>query len=575
MSVDRLRVPGITSVFALVLLLVAAIAVFSWLRVQHLQQDIQTLTEEHIQKVDHVHRMRSLVRERVLRASLVVSAEDTALQERYHREFRDLAPQFVETLAAAEAQAEGAADRQRMQELRELTSIGAPLLEDIVDLALVGDRNEALGMLYADLMPIQEEVLGQMERILENFHRDNAQAIEAMAQRHEQSQEWMLWATVLAAVLIVLLGGRVRYRLRRNHQALQEELRERARVEARLRETQGGLEAAVARRTAELEETTARLEEAQRSAGAGFWDWDIRNGQLNWSAHVFELFGLDPRLNEAGFESYIHAVHPDDRARARRTINQALASEAVYRVDHRVVRPDGGVRHVRVEGEIARDDTGRPLQVLGMVRDVTLEKASEERLWHQAHHDSLTGLANRSLFQEHLRQAMRRAQRNETGLALVVCDLDGFKPINDRLGHDAGDVVLVTVAGRLREGVRESDVVARMGGDEFVILLENMDDPDALLGVGLKLIERFAEPIEVNREAVQVGLSMGAALYPHDSADPEGLMLQADRAMYAAKEAGGGGIVLHEQVDVSRVSQAGTRHRRRGPLGCGLGLETR
>lgn len=138
MSVDRPRVPGITSVFALVILLVAAIAVFSWLRVQHLQQDIQTLTEEHIQRVDHVHRMRSLVRERVLRASLVVSAEDTALQERYHREFRDLAPQFVETLAAAEAQTTETAERQRMQELRELTSIGAPLLEDIVDLAWSG-----------------------------------------------------------------------------------------------------------------------------------------------------------------------------------------------------------------------------------------------------------------------------------------------------------------------------------------------------------------------------------------------------------------------------------------------------
>ena len=544
----RPSAPGITGAFVIVLLLVAAVAVVSWLRVQQLQQDIEVLTREYVQKVDRVHRMRSLVRERILRAALVVSTEDRSLQDEHLWEFRELAGRFVAAREDAEGFATDTDDQRRLEELRELTGVGAPLMSDLVDVALAGGRNDALAMLYGQAMPVQERVLEQMERVLEAFERDNAAAIEAMVRRHEQTQQVMLGAAGLAMLIIVGLGYRVRSRIRRAHGALKAELQERRRVEARLRETQGGLEVAVARRTAELEETTARLEEAQRIAGAGYWDWDIRAGRMNWSAHVFELFGLDPATARAGFDAYMHAVHPDDRTRVRRAINQALVDDASYRVDHRVVRPDGGVRHLRVEGEIGRDTDGRPARVLGMVRDITGDKASEERLWHLAHHDSLTGLPNRSLLHEHLHQALRRAPRLGSGVAVVVCDLDGFKPVNDRLGHAAGDVVLVAVARRLQECLRDSDVVARVGGDEFLLLLENIDGPEAVRRIGHKLLACFDEPIEINREPVRVGLSLGVALYPQDARGAERLIVQADRAMYAAKGGGGGGVVLSGEL---------------------------
>ncbi|WP_018873378.1 diguanylate cyclase domain-containing protein [Thioalkalivibrio sp. ALJ16] len=561
-------VPGLTSAFVAVLLLVVAVALASWLRVQQLQKDVQALTEQYVQKVDRVHRMRSLVRERMLRVALVISAEDPTLQDRYQREFRELAERFIEAREDAELLAQTPRDVALLAELRELTATGAPILSELVDVALAGGRNDALARLYAEAMPVQEDVLAQMESVLAAFERDNAEAVEAMARRHERAQQVMLVATALTLMIIIYMGMRVRARIRRDHTALRRELAERQQVEARLRETQSGLEEAVARRTAALQETTERLEEAQRIAGAGYWDWDIRGQRMNWSRHVFDLFGLDPQTDAAGFEAYMRAVHPDDRTRVRRATNAALEHEHFYRVDHRVVRQDGGMRHVRVEGEIDRDGDGRPVQVLGMVRDITRDKASEERLWHQAHHDSLTGLPNRSLLQEHLQQALRRAQRAGTGLALVVCDLDGFKPINDRLGHDAGDLMLVTVARRLREGVRDSDVVARVGGDEFVLLLETVRDPDAVTGVGLKLIERFAEPVEVNREALNVGLSMGAAIWPEDGADADTLLQHADRAMYAAKAEGGSRIVLFRDCDADAAAGAGPRPR--GALGCGL-----
>ncbi|OOC10211.1 diguanylate cyclase domain-containing protein [Thioalkalivibrio halophilus] len=545
------RVPGrtshLTGAFLLVLLLVAAVAVASWLRVQQLQQEVQSLTAEYVQRVDSVHRMRALVRERTLRATLVLSTDDPAMQDQYRQEFRDLARRFIEARDEVDRAIDDPRHARLLAELREMTAVGAPLMSEMIDLALAGGRQEALPTLYSRIMPAQERTLEQIERLLAALEQQNAADIRAMVRQHEDTQQVMVMASGVAMLLIAGIGFQVRRRIRQDHSALQEELVQRRRAEARLRETQAGLEAAVARRTAELEDASARLEEAQRIAGVGYWDWGIRGEQLNWSTNVFELFGLDPERDTAGFEAYMHAIHPEDRARVRQGINAALAEGSHYHLEHRVVLPDGGLRHVRVEGEISRDADGRPQRVLGMVRDITRDKQSEQRLWHQAHHDSLTGLPNRSLLQEHLRQALSRARRNGTRLALLVCDLDGFKPVNDRLGHDAGDVVLVTVAARLRSGLRESDVVARVGGDEFVLLLEAVGGPEDVRAVGRKLHQRFAEPVEINQEAVRVGLSLGAAIYPDDGERAEELLQQADHAMYVAKNGSGQELVLSDQ----------------------------
>ncbi|WP_018946455.1 diguanylate cyclase domain-containing protein [Thioalkalivibrio sp. AKL17] len=545
------RLPGrtshLTGAFLLVLLLVAAVAVVSWLRVQQLQQEVQSLAAEYVQRVDSVHRMRALVRERTLRATLVLSTDDPAMQDQYRQEFRDLARRFIEARDEVDRTIDDPRHARLLAELREMTAVGAPLMSEMIDLALAGGRQEALPTLYSRIMPAQERTLEQIERLLAALEQQNAADIRAMVRQHEDTQQVMVMASGVAMLLIAGIGFQVRRRIRQDHSALQEELVQRRRAEARLRETQAGLEAAVARRTAELEDASARLEEAQRIAGVGYWDWGIRGEQLNWSTNVFELFGLDPERDTAGFEAYMHAIHPDDRVRVRQGINAALAEGSHYHLEHRVVLPDGGLRHVRVEGEISRDADGRPQRVLGMVRDITRDKQSEQRLWHQAHHDSLTGLPNRSLLQEHLRQALSRARRNGTRLALLVCDLDGFKPVNDRLGHDAGDVVLVTVAARLRSGVRESDVVARVGGDEFVLLLEAVGGPEDVRAVGRKLHQRFAEPLEINQEAVRVGLSLGAAIYPDDGERAEELLQQADHAMYVAKNGSGQELVLSDQ----------------------------
>ena len=175
----------------------------------------------------------------------------------------------------------------------------------------------------------------------------------------------------------------------------------------------------------------------------------------------------------------------------------------------------------------------------GVVRDITERKKAEERIRHLAHHDPLTGLPNRNLYNDRLERAIYRARRSQSPLGLMFVDLDKFKPVNDELGHEAGDIVLKVVSQRLLTCVRQSDTVARVGGDEFVVLLENLDHWESAAIVAAKIIKAFAEPIDVNGgKTATVGASIGISLYPDDGEDQDELTRSADAAMYAVKEAG-------------------------------------
>ncbi len=162
-----------------------------------------------------------------------------------------------------------------------------------------------------------------------------------------------------------------------------------------------------------------------------------------------------------------------------------------------------------------------------------------EQLSRQAQHDELTGLANRSLFQDRLERALAWARRHERLLAVMVLDLNGFKAVNDRLGHAAGDRLLAIMGRRLSDRLRETDTVARLGGDEFAILIENLAKPEHAALVARKLLEAVAPPVAVDGETVGVTASLGVALYPRDGEDGATLAREADRAMYRAKAEGG------------------------------------
>ncbi|PLX78706.1 MAG: GGDEF domain-containing protein [Desulfuromonas sp.] len=230
-------------------------------------------------------------------------------------------------------------------------------------------------------------------------------------------------------------------------------------------------------------------------------------------------------------------VHRNARAQSMAAFKKALAGEGPGSIEGYLVNKSGD--EIAVEGNIScrQDAQGRNV-VWGLFRDVTEKKRTQEQLYHLAHHDTLTGLPNRLHFHEGLKLGIANAKRLKHTVAILFLDLDRFKIINDTLGHAAGDALLIEVANRLREHIRETDQVGRFGGDEFAVMLGNLQGPDDAEKVAQKIIRAMAEPISIEGHELFVTTSIGIACYPHDDHFPADLIKKADTAMYSAKGKG-------------------------------------
>lgn len=214
----------------------------------------------------------------------------------------------------------------------------------------------------------------------------------------------------------------------------------------------------------------------------------------------------------------------------------------------------GEIRNRRKNGELyvewlsiklLRDERGHLVNHLAVFSDISARKAEEERISHLAHYDGLTDLPNRTLITDRLRQALSKAKRDRTRMAIMFIDLDKFKPVNDNLGHAVGDLLLVEVANRLRQSIRASDTVARLGGDEFVVLLPTLDvEADAVL-VAEKIRHALNQSFEVGGHVLNISSSIGVAVYPEHGADDKLLLINADIAMYHAKQGGRDGVRVY------------------------------
>lgn len=230
-------------------------------------------------------------------------------------------------------------------------------------------------------------------------------------------------------------------------------------------------------------------------------------------------------------------VHPDNRMQCRAEFSRLLEGEKGNPMETVFLGRNG--KEVTVEGNMTCSfKDGEPVAVWAICRDISERKMAEEQLYHMAHHDILTGLPNRTLLFDRIHQARALAQRENLSLALLFIDLDRFKIINDTLGHQVGDGLLRSVAGRLAGCVREVDTVARVGGDEFVVVLVNLKAPGDAETVTRKILSRLSHSHEVEGHELYVTPSVGISVYPHDGEDLESLVKRADIAMYHAKGQG-------------------------------------
>jgi len=299
-----------------------------------------------------------------------------------------------------------------------------------------------------------------------------------------------------------------------------------------------------------------RLSLAQRTAGAGVWDWDILNGTLIWSDELFQLFGLDPATAVATFDTWRSVVHPEDLQRAEEVILASVRDHAHLFNEYRIVLPSGAVRWIDAFGDTTCDADGIAQRMIGICIDVTERKQAEAQIEFLAHHDHLTQLPNRFVAMERLKLAMAYADRAHENVALLFLDLDRFKAINDSLGHSIGDLLLVEVARRLQACLRETDTVSRQGGDEFLVILTHIHDLAAVTGSAAKIVEALAAPYEIGGHALAVTTSVGIAIYPNDGQDTQTLMQQADTAMYHAKDGGGNDYTFFSEQMNAAVAHA-------------------
>jgi len=291
-------------------------------------------------------------------------------------------------------------------------------------------------------------------------------------------------------------------------------------------------------KTAYLEETSARLSEAQRIAHVGNWEWDIEDDQLWCSDEFYRICDIGISEFSSRFEGLLALVHPDDRQNFADAIKQAQRQGARFSLDHRLLLPDGSECFVHHEGEMQRDSFGQYRQMVGVVHDITERRRYEEKLYHQAHFDALTDLPNRTTLLDRMKDAFRIAKVEGHKVGLLSIDLDNFKAINDTRGHLVGDKLLQQAARRISDQLGPQDCLARLGGDEFCIILPALQGNRKCEAVAEKILTALQQSFVIDGLEAFVGASIGITSYPDDASSPVAMLRNADIALFRAKEAG-------------------------------------
>ncbi|MDP2325030.1 MAG: diguanylate cyclase, partial [Gammaproteobacteria bacterium] len=255
---------------------------------------------------------------------------------------------------------------------------------------------------------------------------------------------------------------------------------------------------------AALRENEERWKLALESTGDGVWDWHIQEGKEFFSGRLLEMYGFDEHELTAVPEALDQRTHPDDRAKMDQDRQAHFGGlTPTYVNEHRVRCKDGSWKWVLTRGMvISRDAQGQPLRMIGTHTDITERKQSEALIWHQAHFDALTGLPNRRMLREWLELEIEKTRRDGRQLAILFIDLDHFKEVNDTLGHGSGDLLLIEAARRIRHCVRACDTVARMGGDEFTVVLTELTDASRLEPIVQALLREMEAVFQLGTEQV-------------------------------------------------------------------------
>ncbi len=301
-----------------------------------------------------------------------------------------------------------------------------------------------------------------------------------------------------------------------------------------------------------LRKSMNQLKYALGSGKVGVWEYDPKTQAVSWDEQMYLMYGIVPHEFGGTYTSWEETLHPDDRERAANEFKNTLISKHKFDADFRIITPTGDVRYIHANAMVKRSIDGVAESVFGINVDITKEKTllldlskkskemeiMTESLKKHAYFDSLTGLMNRFFLEENVGRDLMRCDRTKSRLAVLFIDLDDFKKINDSLGHNIGDQVLFEIASRLKHVVRRDDIVGRIGGDEFIAVLEVKPSFSGACMIH-KILKALNRPLQLdNDQTVQVSASIGIAYYPDHGSVFSELMNHADAALLKAKSSG-------------------------------------
>ena len=321
-----------------------------------------------------------------------------------------------------------------------------------------------------------------------------------------------------------------------------------------------------------LRDSEERLALALDSGSDGTWDLDVATGAVGLSGDWLSILGY-AEGEIAPFLSAWHSLtHPDDLRRSEGLLVAHFKGERrSFECEYRIRTKAGPYVWTLARGKVvARGPSGRAIRMVGTHVDITRRKEAELQVEHMALHDALTGLPNRVLFTDRLEREMAASRRGGLCFAVLACDLDRFKIVNDTLGHAAGDILLQAVAARLEATVRGCDTVARIGGDEFALILGRLDDPEEAGQLARRLAAAVTAPIDVGGRSIAVGVSIGIAMGPGDGHQAQQLFRKADFALYRAKADRNGSCRFFEPgMDAAVVAREKLESELRGAVADG------
>lgn len=292
-----------------------------------------------------------------------------------------------------------------------------------------------------------------------------------------------------------------------------------------------------------LRESEERYRLASRATNDVIWDWSHATDRIEWGNGAELVLGYPEAAEGTPVEWWKERIHPHDLAAVNMIYARVLSRrQDSWSHEYRFRAANGEYINLFSRGYVVRDEAGRAVRSIGALLDVTAARMAEQELRWAANHDPLTGLPNRKLFGEVLEAALVSASSDGSCVAVIVIDVDGFKLLNDSMGHAAGDQLLRTIAARLQANLATDATVARLGGDEFAVIVKGLRQGETTGSAVSSILRGVADPLTIDEGVVEVSISAGAALWPNDGGDAEAILKSADLALYAAKADSAGGF---------------------------------